>query len=129
MKYRLLRDLPWAKVGEEIVCVHNVSNCIIFRTEEDCKSQPIFSVQFRSDYCDDNPDWFEPVDERWKPGYSSMYWMLNSMGGVEEFKWLGTDYNYSYYNNGNCFQTKDQAEEAAKRIKQTLMDFHKELSK
>jgi hypothetical protein len=32
------------------------------------------------------------------------------------------------YNFGNCFQTKEQAEEAAHRMRETLLNYHKELN-
>ena len=68
-------------------------------------------------------DWYEPIVERWKPKEGEFYWLVLMDGAPHESVY--TQYNGTY-NFGNCFKTREQAEEAARRMKECLMNLHKE---
>lgn len=76
----------------------------------------------------DNPNIFEPMIERWKPAMAEQYWYVGT--DIRETEDCNGEYLFDKQRLevGNCFQTKDQAEEAAKRIKNTLMSYHEELA-
>lgn len=78
---------------------------------------------------EDNPDIFEPVIERWKPGHGELYWALGDLAKCGPFRycWDDIDHDWASFNAGDCFRTQEQAEEAAKRIKDALMKYHAEL--
>ncbi len=100
MKYRLKKDLPGIKVGE-----------IVYRITH------FYSIQLS-----DHPDWFEPVQEFWVPGDIEEYWWIDPEGDIS----CSRTYTASCWRNallafGNCFRTKERAEEVAAKIKAMLL--------
>ena len=65
---------------------------------------------------------------RWKAKKGEYYYYINADGFASTIK--HTDYitDYYRYNFGNYFRTKEQTEEAAKRVQETLLNYHKELN-
>lgn len=65
---------------------------------------------------------------RWQAKNGEYYYHINADGFVSAAK--HTDYitDYYRYNFGNYFRTKEQTEEAAKRMQETLLNYHKELN-
>ncbi len=66
--------------------------------------------------------------KRWVPEIGERYWGMGLDGRV--LSWT----NYKRFDArvvefGSAFRTREQAEEAAKRIRQTLHDYHEELLK
>ncbi|MBO7714599.1 MAG: hypothetical protein J6S85_13570 [Methanobrevibacter sp.] len=61
------------------------------------------------------------VDEpkRWKPNKYKTYWLVDNCGGVGEVTWQNGDYDKWHYVTGNCFKTKEEAEEHRKQIEYT----------
>ena len=59
----------------------------------------------------------EPQSKRWKPEYDETYWFLN--GGVYCEKWTDCVWDNFQYTIGNCFKTKEEAEEYKKQIEYT----------
>lgn len=61
----------------------------------------------------------EPQSKRWKPEYDDDYWYVDSFGIVKD-----TSRNTDSFDNwtmltGNCFKTKEEAEEHKKQIEYT----------
>ena len=69
----------------------------------------------------------KPEPKRWKPKDGNGYYVIRSSGIVVYTISHDTLSNECTYNFGNCFQTKEQAIEAARRVRETLRNFHKEL--
>ena len=65
---------------------------------------------------------------RWQAKNGEYYYHVNVDGFISAAK--HTDYitDYYRYNFGNYFRTKEQTEEAAKRVQETLLNYHKELN-
>lgn len=65
---------------------------------------------------------------RWKAKNGEYYYHINGDGFASVMK--DTDYisDRYRYNFGNYFRTKEQTEEAAKRVQETLLNYHKELN-
>ena len=59
---------------------------------------------------------------RWKPMYGDKYYCVNlaSLSFVVCHTWTGDTVDYDYYNQNNCFKTKEEAEAKLKQIKQIL---------
>lgn len=79
-----------------------------------------------------NPDWFEPVIERWRADakndeYISQYYCLRSCGETFSSNDSRGIYDQKTFDYGNYFRTAEQAEEASKRINKCLMDYHAEI--
>lgn len=122
MKYKLLKDLPWAKVGDK------------FYEEADGHWYPVgkeindrFALSYL--YIDDH-EWFEPVDERYKPDEEDTYWFVDSNGYVKNdgYRPRLSAIHEARYKCGNCFRTEEQAEESARRKKESDLNYHKELA-
>lgn len=73
-----------------------------------------------------NPDWFEPVIERWTANNEQYYW-FNSTLHIESYTDDRSPTDRFHHASGNYFRTKDQAIEASKRINKCLMDYHAEI--
>lgn len=69
----------------------------------------------------------KPEPQRWKPDAFEIYWVVLNNGKVD--KYLSDveidDYTYDF---GNCFKKERHAKEAARRVCETLLNYHKELN-
>lgn len=65
---------------------------------------------------------------RWRAKNGEYYYHINADSFASAMK--DTDYisDRNRYNFGNYFRTKEQTEEAAKRVQETLLNYHKELN-
>ncbi len=113
MKYRLLKDL----VGLYTGAIFERGPDGLFGTIE-CNRNA-------------NPQNVAPVDKRWKPENRETYYLIymdNTGGEIGSSRWSDNSVHKDRWLRSNCFRTDKQAEEAAKRIKQTLLDYHKEIA-
>jgi hypothetical protein len=69
----------------------------------------------------------KPEPQRWKPNVNEIYFSVVSHC-VFSNAWLGTSGDHDRYAIGNCFQTEAQAQEAASRVRELLLNYHKELN-
>lgn len=60
------------------------------------------------------------VNLKWKPAVNDWYWVVTSDGKVNKLLWFNSKNNNRFFNFGNCFKTKEEAEIAAKKIKHLL---------
>ena len=98
---------------------------IVYIPESELFCLPMFHAAAVEDY----PDYFEGVVERWKPEEDDTVWYVLSDGGITTARHTTrSQIDRQRYNFGSMFRTKAQATEAAKRIKKTLTDYHRELS-
>jgi hypothetical protein len=65
---------------------------------------------------------------RWKPQRQETYYFIDQYLRVKSFYWWEEKEDNKLYNVGNCFQTKEQAELAMHKLRETLINFHKEIS-
>ena len=127
MRYKLLRDLPWAKAGTIYKRSTNPTGSRYYYPATPngyCLGEHIRTDQFIGN----ESGWFAPVDERFRPEGGDNYWCVKEIGEplTSEFA-MGHSYERAFA-IGNCFRTEEEAQEAARRVKQTLMAFHKELN-
>jgi len=119
MKYKLLKELPFKKPGELATkYVHNLGEHItpmLFSKDNETELFP--SATFS--------DWFEEVDERWKPEMGTTYFYVSAAGYVFTDRWYAMPYELEIYKHGNRFRTRELAEKAAEQIKALLKEFHK----
>lgn len=57
--------------------------------------------------------------KRWKPNTDGKYWVVRGYGQTDWFFWVGDENNNWHYITGNCFKTKEEAEEYKKQIEYT----------
>ena len=69
----------------------------------------------------------KPEPKRWKAKPFESYWFVDGQINENWMRWTDHSENLNRYNNGNCFQTSAQAIEAARRVRETLLNYHKEL--
>lgn len=65
---------------------------------------------------------------RWKPSKGDKYCILDMYGKIHDLVWNGDSVDHKFYNFGNCFPTYEEAEKALEKVKETLLNFHKEQS-
>lgn len=120
MKYRLKKDLPWAEAGTicEVVAQERCLNGSYLMKDT------VLQNEFTAPYATFS-DWFEEVDERWKPTFRDQYWFAATYGGADFDYFNGEDISKGRYENFNMFPTKELAEQAAEQVKALLKEFHK----
>lgn len=64
--------------------------------------------------------------ERWKPALHEKYWYLNFWGVICSGTWMGEDFSRQRWKVGNCFKSCKQAAQAREKIREVLLNFHKE---
>jgi hypothetical protein len=70
----------------------------------------------------------KPEPKRWKPQEGHGYYVIRSSGIAVYTISHDTLSNECTYNFGNCFETEAQAIEAARRVRELLLNYHKELN-
>lgn len=64
---------------------------------------------------------------RWKPPVGRYYFFVDTgFRKVFNYTWSDDDVDNLLYDMGNCFPTYEEAERALEKIKETLINFHKE---
>ena len=69
--------------------------------------------------------WAKPETKRWKPSVGEKLWYVDDWGDIDWYYWADTKSGNWHYNQGNCFKTKEEADEYKKyleayaRIKQS----------
>ena len=112
-RYELKRDLPTFKAGE-VFYLSDAGN--LFRESDNV---PVYGWTI----IDKNPniltDWFEEIKEstRWKPEVDQTYYGIGIGGSVYSEYWNDLDVDHDRFNLGNCFQTKEEAEQVAEYLK------------
>lgn len=113
-RYKLLKDTPAFKAGTE---------CYIEEAGNMVPCRGISYTIVHKDQLENNPniltDWFEEIKEptRWKPKMDQMYYFLDSDGSVVDDDWNGWSIDDDRFEIGNCFQTKEEAEQVAEYLK------------
>jgi hypothetical protein len=121
MKYKLLKDTPTIKAGTIGELVHGTYKFFTIGDFGDCE-------HYLKRVVESSPDWFEPVIERWRAKLVCQYYFLSSSLHIETGNEANDRYDAACFESGNYFRTEEQAEEASRRIKKVLMDYHKEIS-
>lgn len=116
-KYRLLKDHPYAKAGTIITEGHRNTLDICLQGENGYK-QLFFTVPLYAE-----KEWLEPVETRWEPKLGDRFFYVGESIEVKEAQLIvGLELE-----DPNVFRTREQAEEAAKRVKACLEAYHVEI--
>ena len=113
-RYKLLKDTPAFKAGTE---------CYIDEAGNMVPCRGISYTIVHKDQLEGNPniltDWFEEVKEstRWKPDTGQKYYFLDSNGLVYHNIWADDSIDSIRSGIGNCFETREEAEKAVKKLK------------
>lgn len=124
-KYKLLKDHPLCEKGTILINYLDNSRFIHLRPEDLADSE-LYNIDIPVSV---EKEWLEPVEARWKPVSGAWYWtvMLAREEGIREYRWDDPHQDEELFKAGNMFQTLEQAKEAAKRVKETLLKYHKEI--
>ena len=113
-RYKLKKDTPAFKAGTE---------CYIEEAGNMVPCRGISYTIVHKDQLEKNPniltDWFEEIEEqtRWKPEADQEYYCVNSVGSVTYDEWIDWDADHDRFEIGNCFQTKEEAEQVVEYLK------------
>ena len=64
----------------------------------------------------------------WKPDYENIYWFVTDYLEVDYCYYINTYKDIDRYEFGNMFQTEEEAQRALEMVKETLINFHKEIN-
>ena len=57
------------------------------------------------------------VNRKWKPKFGKKYFVVNTLGCVDHCIWTNGTVDNGFYDLGNCFPTREEAEAMAKKFK------------
>lgn len=57
------------------------------------------------------------VNRKWKPKFGKKYFVVNTLGGIDHCIWTNGTVDNGYYDLGNCFPTREEAEALAEKFK------------
>lgn len=131
-KYKLVKDLPfqkaddteWELVGEGIY-INDQKVCLFKAIGEDT------NLPWEMSWGDPlTSGFFEEVKaKRWRGKKNETYYFVRYGFSVVKTYDEYSSVDDLMWEDGNYFRTKDQAEEAAKRIKKLLADYQEEINK
>lgn len=113
-RYKLLKDTPAFKAGTE---------CYIEEAGHMVPCRGISYTIVHKDQLEKNPniltDWFEEVKEptRWKPETDQTYYGIGIGGSIFSEYWNDLTVDHNRFDIGNCFQTKEEAEQVVEYLK------------
>ncbi|MCI7599315.1 MAG: hypothetical protein MSS96_11470 [Bacteroidales bacterium] len=64
-----------------------------------------------------DPEKKKLVKWKWKPKFGEQYWVADATGRVDRYGWEDDTLDNGFYNLGNCFATRKEAEAMAKKFK------------
>src|SRR5262245_14980115 len=62
--------------------------------------------------------------KRWKPACNDAYFIITIDGSTIPFTWRNTQFDQFFWELGNCFQTRQEAEQARDAIHALVMHLH-----
>jgi hypothetical protein len=126
MKYKLLKDLPYAKAGEVFERVTYISKdglsdydyLKIGKRLKDGEDEVMFTIDC-DDFLGNFDEWFEKIEPtdsiHWKPKKGEKYWNSRLDGDVAYLIWSGYPNDYNYYDLGRIYRTEEECEKARDR--------------
>ena len=125
MKYKLLKDLPFAKAGEVFERVtykskDGLSDYDYFKTskrEKDGEDEVLFTIDYNY-FLDNLDEWFGKIKAdgiHWKPKVGEKYFYINEYGDIECETWNDDDVDNRLMAMGLIRRTEEECEEARDR--------------
>nr|DAX83183.1 MAG TPA: hypothetical protein [Caudoviricetes sp.] len=116
MKYKLLKDLPFAKAGEVFERVTHKSEdglsdydyLKIRKREADGEDETCFGVRYNY-FLNNFDEWFEEITDsiHWKPVIGEEYWSFYSDGGISHNVCTGSYWDTARYEMGRTYRTEE----------------------
>lgn len=116
-RYKLVKDLPTFELGDEFVLIEGIG---LQHVLEGCDGAIVYTEATLEKFPNILADWFEEIEEqtRWKPEKFQKYYRVGSDGEVYDDAWAnGSIIDNGRFEIGNCFKTKEEAEQAAEYLK------------
>lgn len=127
MKYKLLKDLPYAKAGEVFERVTHKSEdglsdydyLEIKKRVKDGEDKVNFGIKYNY-FLNNFDDWFKEIQEptdsiHWKPVIGEEYWSFHSGGGISHNVCTGGYWDTARYEMGRTYRTEEECEKARDR--------------
>ena len=116
MKYKLLKDLPFAKAGEVFERVTHKSEdglsdydyLKIGKREADGEDETCFGIRYNY-FLNNFDEWFEEITDsiHWKPVIGEEYWSFYSDGGISHNVCTGSYWDTARYEMGRTYRTEE----------------------
>lgn len=129
-RYKLLKDLPYAKAGEifgrkTYKSKDGLSDYDYLEIRKRItagEDETYFGIQYNY-FLDNFDEWFEEIKEMdWKPKRGDTYWLITSSGAVGNAIWDNDNIDNGRYKMGVCCQTEEDAKHAKEiQIAQTII--------
>lgn len=116
-RYKLVKDLPTFELGDEFILKEGIG---LQHVIEGCDGAIVYTEATLDKFPNILTDWFEEINEstRWKPERLRDYYYVSSSGAVYDDVWNDTpNIDHDRFDIGNCFQTKEEAEQVVEYLK------------
>ena len=113
-RYKLKRDLPTFKAGD-VFYISDTGNLL-----RESDNVPAYSWSTIDKFPNILTDWFEEINEstRWKPERLQNYYYVGGDSFIYSDNWAnGSAIDNGRFEIGNCFQTKEEAEQVVEYLK------------
>ena len=112
-RYKLLKALPTFKAGD-VFYLSDGGN--LFHESKDVLA---YSWTTIDKFPNILTDWFEEIKEptRWKPEIDQKYYCMVDSGPVVDDYWNDVGIDHERFDIGNCFKTKEEAEQVVEYLK------------
>ena len=124
MKYKLLKDLPYAKAGEVFERVTHKSEdglsdydyLEIRKREADGEDETRFGIQYNY-FLNNFDEWFEEITDsiHWKPRWGDKYYHIDYLGYVHLTNWEDDDADNNRLALGFIYPTEEACRKAKER--------------
>lgn len=125
MKYKLLKDLPFAKAGEvfeRVTCkskngLSDYDYLKISKQLKDGEDESMFTIDYGY-FLGNFSEWFEGFQEggvHYKPKFGDIYWRIDSDGEIVERRWQNDEVNKYDYLSANTYRELEEIEQARER--------------
>lgn len=125
-RYKLLKDLPYAKAGEVFERVTHKSEdglsdydyLEIRKRVKDGEDETSFGIKYNY-FLNNFDDWFEEISEptdsiHWKPKIGDRYWTSGNTSVYSQV-WKDDEFDRDRYESGRVYKTKQECEKARDR--------------
>lgn len=117
-QYELLKPIFGANAGQTF-----------YQESDGTYSSADKSVRLAANLVETNTEYFKPLPilSVWKPNQGQMFYVVDLAGAVGEIPWDETK-TISLWRAGNCFQTREQAAEAARDFQALMKSYQKKFT-
>lgn len=116
---KLLKNKETGELGKLIINVDEENDattlCVLDPDSPLCGNSVLGEYNSLAELCERWEDYED--DKPWAPKYGEEYWSIRADGSICQDSWMSYSGDVDKYLFGNCFRTKEEAKQAAEKLK------------